>query len=148
MTHGHREAQRLFLDLGSTLGFKTALSWSQEEPGDGVWLYSSPVLGGADFPFAAIEVVVSESRKSIRGSIDTLSAISPALGILLIHDSEIRRRIIRRGGTTADANAAIDRAVHTATDAALKTRQRTEVWTPSQLTVRLRLASGSSWAAA
>lgn len=98
MLQGHREAQNRFLALGERHGFSTRRSYSTHFPSDGVWLTRSAhgdQLG--DLPVVAIEVVVSESPKMILGSIAVLERIGASLGVILVHEDEIARRLIRDG---------------------------------------------------
>ena len=133
MRPGHREAQNLFLSTGRRLGFHPKLTWTREYPTDGVWL--TPERGPAvpHLPVVALEVVVSESPKSVRGSIATLEAVSPALGVLLIQEEEIRRGLIRRGFNCEEAAERL-RRVKEGADAFIRTsRQRLERWSYRRL---------------
>ena len=66
-------------------------------PTDGVWLLPSSGLYFSEAPAVAVEVSVSEGPKAIKGSIDTLAEVSPALGILVLNEAEIRRCTLVRG---------------------------------------------------
>jgi len=90
MRSGHHEAQVLFERLGQQLGYRARRSWTRQYPTDGVWLLDASHVGFDELPVAALEVVVSETGKALRGSISTLEMVSPALGILLVQDQEIR----------------------------------------------------------
>ncbi len=111
MRQGHRTAQDQFLAIGARHGYRTRRSFSQQFPSDGVWLTPpahGAVVGG--LPVAALEVVVSESPKTILGSIAVLERIAPALGVVLLHEEEITRRLIRDGRSREEVNHYLDRA--------------------------------------
>jgi len=111
-------------------------------PSDGVWLQNLPDIG--ELPVAAIEVVVSEGPKSLRGSLLTLEEISPAMGVLLLHDSESWRGAVSRGKTVDRVATSLLRRYETAIAMASKSRQRIEVWTDAELQRRLELATGDN----
>jgi hypothetical protein len=137
LTSGHRQAQALWAQLGKNLGFRPVGSASAAHPTDGVWL---PALRGPRFaavPIAAAELIVSESRKTLRGSIVTLECVSPALAVVLVHEQEIRRRSVRRGATPAAAARQVQLLTEQATSLAAQSRQRIEVWTYERLVRRV-----------
>jgi hypothetical protein len=121
----------MFRDLGQALGYTPKLTFSAALPTDGVWL-AEPVAGTA-VPVVAIEVLVSESRKTIRGSVLTLELVSPALGIVLVHEEELRRRHIRSGGSAFEADRRVQLVRQQAEQLAGAARQRLEVWSFQQL---------------
>jgi hypothetical protein len=94
---GHREAQDLFLELGRARSFQVRRTFSRSHPTDGVWVLGPEHGELAGLPVVAIEVVASETGKGLLGAIGTLSAVSPLLGIILVQEEEIVRRLIRRG---------------------------------------------------
>jgi hypothetical protein len=95
MKFGHREAQDLFLEIGEALGFAVRRSFSSPDPSDGVWLLGPRYGVHTGLPAVALEVVVSENAKSVEGSIHRLESISPCLGVVLLQEEEIGRRLIR-----------------------------------------------------
>src|SRR5438034_223345 len=94
---GHGEAQQMFLEMGRTLEFEVRSTFSRELPTDGCWFVSTSMGGLERLPVAALEVAVSEYGKTIAGSIATLEAVSPALGILVVQTDEIARGLVRGG---------------------------------------------------
>jgi hypothetical protein len=144
MRGGHKEAQELFLRLGQRLGYRSKRTWSREHPTDGVWLLDAPHLGHADLPIVALEVAVTEGAKALRGSIATLEAVSPALGVLLIQEREIRRGLIRSGVAPEVATTHLNGLLRLAAADLSRSRQRIELWTFEQLQRRARLALGQS----
>lgn len=133
MRPGHREAQEMFQAIGSKLGYQARRVWTRERPTDGVWLIRdvSPAIGG--LPVAAVEVVVSESKKSLGGSVATLEAVSPALGVVLLQGEEIRRQMITHGASDEDVNRRINSIRSAFADLSRSSRQRLELWTFDQL---------------
>ena len=97
MTKGHKDAQELFARLGQSKGFEVRRTHSQTLHSDGIWLVRDPIFPLRQIPLAAIEVIVSESTKSMRGSIGVLEEISPAVAIILLQEEEIRKRNIKKG---------------------------------------------------
>ena len=81
-----------------------------------------------ELPVVALEVVVSESAKTMKGSMDTLAEVSPALGLLVIHELEIRRGMIRQ--------------MEQAQDRITRHQQRIVVWSFAQLQRRFELTTG------
>ena len=138
MTTGHRQAQRLWDELGSNLGYEPARSARGSRPADGVWFPRAAGQWFARRPFAAIEVIVSESPKTLRGSIVTLECISPSLAVVLIHEEEIRRQAVRRGLPVSAALRKTQLLSEEAADLAGRSRQHIEVWTFAQLQRRVR----------
>jgi len=67
MRRGHHEAQVVF----ERLGYRCRRTWTREHPTDGVWLLDTPHLALDQLPVAALEVVVTETGKALRGSIST-----------------------------------------------------------------------------
>lgn len=144
MTAGHRKAQALWDQLGKNLGYRPARSANTAHPTDGVWLPPTRCPRFASVPIAAVEVVVSESRKTLRGSIVTLECVSPALAVVVIHEQEIRRRALRRGMPPAAADRHTDLLSQHAKALAARSRQRIEVWSFARLTRRVAATSPSS----
>lgn len=142
MLHGHREAQGMFEQLGRSLGFEVRRSFSQDLPTDGVWFLASAFPVVSKLPYVALEVVVSESPKSLRGSITTLEQVSPSLGVLLIQEDEIQRRLLRNDKLPLDAEAELGRLQAVAGRLIVASRQRIEVWSMSQLRAWCRLYAG------
>ncbi|MGY2127470.1 hypothetical protein [Blastococcus sp. SYSU DS0617] len=135
MRKGHRLAQDQFLALGERHGFKTRRSFTSAFPSDGVWLTRSThgdAVGG--LPVVALEVVVSESPKTILGSIAVLERIAPSLGVLLVHEDEIARRLVRDGRSREEVSRYLEHTqarvdMHIATS-----RHRIERWSSQYLT--------------
>lgn len=143
MRPGHSEAQVMFEKIGVALGHETRRSWSISAPTDGVWLTKTEIAELGELPIAAIEVIVSESPKSIRGSALTLAEVSPAVGILLIHEQEIRRGLLRAGKDVAFASQVIDGMFKHALTASQRCFQRLEVWSFSTLQRRFHMLYGT-----
>jgi hypothetical protein len=142
MTSGYKEGQALFEALGRRHGYEVRRSYSKSLPTDGVW-YTAPQFGALPpIPVVAIEIVISESRKSIRGSVVTLELVSPALGILLIHEEELRRQFVRDGATTQVVAARVAAARKHAGELAANAQQRIEVWSFGDLVRVYRNATG------
>src|SRR5690348_13291052 len=103
MRAGHRQAQDMFLALGRRHGYQVRRQFTTEMPTDGVWLAGRDHGEFGGLPIAAIEVLVSEGSKTRLGSIATLEQVSPSVAIVLVHDVEMIRRIVRDGGTREQA---------------------------------------------
>jgi hypothetical protein len=131
--HGHREAQDLFLEIGEGLGYVARKTYSSEHPSDGVWLLGNDSGLMAGMPAAAIEVLVSESAKSISGSIHRLESISPALAIVLLHEEEIRRRLTRLGFNDRRIDGALARDTAYIDAQIQRSKQRLQRWSFAQL---------------
>jgi hypothetical protein len=142
MTSGHKEGQALFEALGRRYGYEVRRSYSKSLPTDGVWYTESQFGALPPVPIVAIEVVVSESRKSIRGSVVTLELVSPALGVLLIHEEEMRRRLVRAGATPEMVTAKVAASRAHASELAANARQRIEIWSFADLVRLYRNATG------
>ncbi len=133
MRHGHREAQDRFLELGTALGFDAARTYTRAHPTDGVWVFGRETGMLKGLPAAAVEVIVSESSKAIGGSVHRLEIVSPVLGILVVHEEEIRRRLTRAGASDAHIAAAIARDALTIDEHIHHSKQRLQRWTFAQL---------------
>ena len=108
---------------------------------------SPPASQGPRFatvPIAAVEVIVSESRKTLRGSIVTLECVSPALAVVVIHEQEIRSPAIRHGMTPAVAARQVELLTEQAKSLAAQSRQRIEVWSFDRLARRVDATSSSA----
>jgi hypothetical protein len=142
MRPGHKEAQELFAAVGSRIGFDVRRTYSTAMPTDGVWLLRSPIKILHGTPVVAMEVPITESMKSLRGSVSTLEAVSPSLAMLLIQDEDIRRRLIARGASEEIA----DREIHSLTtkirSLIATSRQRFEVWSVGDLRLHFRKLTG------
>jgi hypothetical protein len=134
----------MFERFGRALGYQTRRTWTRELPTDGVWLMPGSGLLFAEFPAVAIEVAVSEGPKVIKGSIDTLAEVSPALGVMLINEVEIRRGELRKGRSVEAVERMITDRVAAAKDRASRHQQRIEVWSYQELRRRCELATGST----
>ncbi len=143
MRPGHKDAQYMFERMGVTLGYETRRSWSRALPTDGVWLLpSSGELFLPEAAAVAIEVAVSEGPKTIKGSIDILAEVSPALGILVIHEVEIRRGLVRKGVDSTVIDRRVTDSMTNALDRVSRHQQRVEVWSYAQLLNNFRLITG------
>jgi hypothetical protein len=132
MTSGHREAQILFRQLGEALRYQARATYTREWPTDGVWLHGGffePLQGR---PIAAVEVVGSEGKKAMNGSVTVLEHVSPLLGIIVVQDEQIRERLSRRK-TAEKVETEIERVVEKARDSANASKQRIDVWTMAML---------------
>jgi hypothetical protein len=139
---GHREASELFLALGQALGYRVRRTWSRELPTDGVWMSASGEPVTPELPLVAVEVLVSEGSKSIKGSIGVLTAVSPALGILLVQEEEIRRGLIRHGCPTCKIVRSIARQRESLDALVSRSAQRLDVWSFAQLRRRYEMYVG------
>jgi hypothetical protein len=144
MKAGHVDSQYMFLEIGKALGYATRLTWSQALPTDGVWLLPGDSYLLPEVPAVALEVAVSEGPKAIKGSIDTLAEVSPALGVLVINEAEIRRGALREGISVEIIERRIEGRFAAAYDRVGRHQQRIEVWTFEQLSRRYQLATGQS----
>jgi hypothetical protein len=144
MKTGHADAQYMFLAIGKALHYRTRLTWSRELPTDGVWLLPGDGYLLPEAPAVALEVAVSEGPKAIKGSIDTLAEVSPALGVLVINEDEIRRGALRNDVPTTSVERGIENRIAAACDRVSRHQQRIEIWSFKQLTCRYRLATGES----
>ncbi|WP_182102726.1 hypothetical protein [Niallia taxi] len=133
MKLGHKDSQGLFLEMGKRLGYSPKKTYSEDLPTDGIWTIPHPLNLMDSLPVAAIEVAVSESPKTLRGSIRTLEDVSPLLAIILVHEGEITRRHIVKGGTLDSALKKIS-AIHNLLEReVLMSQQRFEIWTEHTL---------------
>jgi hypothetical protein len=140
MRIGHVIAQRLFGELGQALGYEPARIFTRHLPTDGVWFTASDNGGLGVLPVLALEVVVTEGIKSMRGSIATLIQVSAALGVVLFQDQEVRRGLIRRGRSAEQANQIIISRLNWLREEVHRKPQRLTVWTFDELLTRHRLA--------
>ena len=131
MRAGHRQAQNMFLELGHHCGFETRRTYSRGLPTDGIWINRDGVFG--NLVVAAIEVVVSESPKTIRGSVATLETVSPSVGVILLHEDEIRRGMVRNGDDADVVHHRLRNSLEQLSDLVGSSRQRLEVWSFRQL---------------
>lgn len=144
MLTGHKDAQFLFERLGREMGYAYRRTWTVGLPTDGVWMLDETLSVGAELPIAALEVVVSEGPKTMKGSIDVLAEVSPALGILCINEVEIRRGLIRRGHSAEIAEKRIASLMAQAEDRIGRSQQRLAVWSYAQLEQRYRFNTGDA----
>jgi hypothetical protein len=133
----------MFERLGQALGYTTRRTWTRELPTDGVWLLPESGLYFAEMPAVAIEVAVSEGPKAVKGSIDTLAELSPALGVLLINELEIRRGELRKGVPAEDIERRLEHRTAAARDRSARHQQRIEIWSYADLRRRYQLATGA-----
>ena len=128
MTNGHKDAQELFARLGQSKGFEVRRTYSQSLHSDGIWLVRDPIYPLKKIPMASIEVIVSESTKSMRGSIGILEEISPAVAIILLQEEEIRKRNIKNGVEYDSIENEINCRLQFIKEQTSKSTQRFEVW--------------------
>jgi hypothetical protein len=105
-----------------------------------VWVTAGDNGGIGHVPVAAIEVIVSERAKTMRGSIATLAAVSPALAVLLVQNCEIRRGLIKRGMSSEQAENSLARQLSWLRHEVNGKSQRFAVWTYEELARRHELA--------
>lgn len=141
MRQGHAEAQKLFEVLGRAQGYLYRRTWTKQLPTDGVWLAPTPLLGLEVVPLAALEVANSESLKVIKGSLIILAEVSPALGILVIQDVDIRRRLIRDGKSVEYVDQYLEKKFAEVRELARKFPQRIDVWSFAQLAMRSQMVA-------
>ncbi len=144
MRTGHKDAQFLFEQLGRSAGYGYRRTWTRALPTDGVWLFDESLSLGAELPIAAIEVVVSEGPKTMKGSLDILAEVSPAIGILCVNEVEIRRGLVRRGVPHDNIIDRIARLMMIAHERVARSQQRLAVWTYAQLEQRYRFNTGDT----
>jgi hypothetical protein len=144
MKSGHADAQYMFSKLGESLGYKTRRIWSRSLPTDGIWLLPTDGYLLPEAPAVALEVAVSEGPKAIKGSIDTLAEVSPALGVLLINDMEIRRGGLRKGLEPIVIESQIEAKFTAARERLVRHQQRIELWSYEQMLRRYQIATGAS----
>jgi hypothetical protein len=132
----------MFLAMGHALGYQARRTWSAELPTDGVWL--SPAGGGpfGGLPVVALEVIVTEGPKTVKGSIQTLAAVSPALGLVCLQEEEIRRGLIRRGIGPQEVERRLARQQDQIGEQLRRCPHRIELWSFGQLRRRYRLITG------
>lgn len=131
---GHKRSQDQFLELGKCHGYDVRRSFSTQFPSDGVWLTApthGDVFGG--LPVMALEVVVSESPKTILGSIAVLERIAPSLGVILLHEDEIARRLIRDGHARDAVNDYLQRTQERIDTHIASSRHRIQRWSNQYL---------------
>jgi hypothetical protein len=92
-------------------------------------------------PIAALNVMVTEAAKTTKGSIETLAALSPALGIVCLQDEEIRRGLIRAGMTPEQAGWRLLRQ-HDRIEQFTRRVQRIELWSFGTLRRRHKIITG------
>ena len=141
MKPAHQETQKMFEEIGRSRGLRTRRSWSTSAPSDGVWL-ASAVPGVTDLPLVAVEVSCTEGPKALRGSVAVLEEISPALGVLVLHEDQVRRGALADGRSSEEADRKVERLQGIAAQSVLTSRQRLEVWSFEQLQREYRLATG------
>src|SRR5262245_37969586 len=142
MRAGHREAQEMFLAMGRALGYQVRRTWSPELPTDGVWLSPAESGGFGGLPVVALEVIVTEGPKTVKGSIQTLATVSPALGVVCVQDEEIRRGLIRAGASPEDVERRLRRQHEHIETQLARSLHRIELWSFGQLRRRFRLITG------
>jgi hypothetical protein len=132
----------MFLEMGHALGYAVRRTWSRELPTDGVWLTPAEdgLFGG--LPVAALEVIVTEGPKSARGSVQTLAAVSPALGIVCLQDEEIRRGLILAGSAPEVVEQRLLRQRDQIAEQIRCCPHRIELWSFGQIRRRYQLITG------
>lgn len=133
MRYGHKEIQNLLLLIGKNFGYDVKKNFTSRLPTDGVWFTKTPLGGIELLPVVAIEVIVSEGPKSIRGSISVLESVSPSVAVIFIHDEEIRRRLLLKGLSYDEVKKQIDAMHELVEEVTSKSKQRFVVWTEKML---------------
>ena len=85
---------------------------------------------------------MSEGKKAMRGSIATLEAVSPAWGIVILNEEEIRRGLIRNQYDLDVIDRIIQQKVQQLNEFISTSKQRIDVWRFGQLRRRHQLAAG------
>lgn len=132
----------MFERLGREAGYGYRRTWTAALPTDGLWVMDESLSLGTCLPITALEVAVTESPKVIKGSLDTLAEVSPALGILCIHEVEIRRGLIRCGLPAERITARVARCMAMAKDRILRMQQRVIIWSYAEMETRYRFNTG------
>jgi len=133
MRYSHKEIQDYFQKLGAKLGYTVKRRYSYQYPTDGVWFIPHPLNPAEVVPLVAIEVIVSESSKTIKGSIRTLEAVSPSVAILLIHEVEFLRRLTLKGMSHDNALNRVEAIKKTLLNETSKSLQNFEIWNEKNL---------------
>jgi hypothetical protein len=133
MRFGHMEAQKMFFEIGKCLGYQAHKIFTQELPTDGVWLYSCHLPEICDLPIVAMEVPITESPKSIRGSISTLEEVSPLLAIMLINEDEIRRNMVSKGNDPLKVESYLEKKHKLIQTLLSSSKQNFEIWSMNKL---------------
>ena len=144
MTPGHKEAQRLFLEIGEAKGYQISRTFSESSPTDGVWFVPGSFGEMEHLPVAALEVAASESPKAWKGSIATIEEVSPAFGVLLLQDEVMRSRLGRQGWSTDDVELEIQRVHDAMQSVALRSKQRLTVMNMATLRYQHRMHYATS----
>lgn len=130
--------------MAKHLGFDYRKTWTQPLPTDGVWVTRGDGIVIPVLPVVALEVVVTEGAKSIRGTADVLSEVSPSLGLIVVDEEEIRRALASRGLDLDRVDSEIAHKRDLAAAAARRADQRIEVWSKAQLTRAYQLITGDA----
>lgn len=133
MRHGHKQLQEYFIKTGSNLGYLVKKSFTQNLPTDGVWLIPHPLNFTTTVPLVAIEVIITERLKSIRGSIHTLEAVSPVLAVLAIHEGEIISHFLDKGHSFDSAKEKLVKLKLNINEEISRSNQRFEIWTETNM---------------
>jgi hypothetical protein len=134
----------MFEEIGRRLGFEVRRTFSEMLPTDGVWFLkvTDGVVISEQLPVVAIEVVVSEGPKAIQGDITILERVSPALGIIVLHEGEIRRRLLAKRTPIDVIDNEIARMRLMLAELVQSSRQRIEVWSAENLRRVYQLSTG------
>lgn len=133
MKYGHKYSQLLFQELGEKLGYHAKKSYAPSLPTDGVWLIKHPLKMAEEIPLIAIEVVVSESMKCIRGSIRILEEVSPVIAIIIIHKSEMESNLLKKGIPEKKIVERMEKINRFILEETMKSNQRFEIWSEQSL---------------
>ncbi|NOU99490.1 hypothetical protein [Paenibacillus planticolens] len=133
MKYGHLETQLMFSRLGESLGYRASKIYTPNCPTDGVWFGRHPFDRTREVPVLAIEVLVSESLKIIRGSIRTLERVSPQIAILLLHEGEILGQWLAEGSESDMLDRRMSALKQTVADEITQSYQRFEIWNEHSL---------------
>jgi hypothetical protein len=142
--YGHNEAQLMFEEIGRRLGFEVRRTFSDMLPTDGVWFLKAKdgAVINTQLPVVAIEVVVSEGPKAMQGDITILERVSPSLGIIVLHEDEIRRRLLAKRTPNDVIDYEIARLRQMLAELVQCSRQRIEVWSAENLRRVYQLSTG------
>ncbi|MCA0985147.1 hypothetical protein LCL89_14035 [Halobacillus yeomjeoni] len=133
MRAGHKLSQERLLKLGEEMNFIVKKTFSQSLPTDGVWLIKNPLLISEFIPFLAVEVIVSESPKTIRGSIKTLEQVKPTIAVVFIHEGEIVARWARQKMDAQQIHEKIKSLYNFLEKERLISSVRLEIWNEDRL---------------
>lgn len=128
MKYGHKQLQNYFQKMGANLGYTTKKVFNKHIHTDGVWMIPHPLNKTMQIPLVAIEVIVSENPKIIRGSIRILEEVSPVLAIVVVHESEMINYFFNKGLSLVAAKHRVEILKEFIFEEIKKSSQRFELW--------------------